>query len=83
MNALSLSGAEIIKGCKITIRSRDHDNAHLGGLPKNLWDVKGKLCSKSGKDRYKTELTTLSTDSGHALDGHTQVNSCVATVTAP
>ena len=38
-----------------------------------LWDVKGKLCSKFGKDRSKIELAILSTDAGWTPDEHTQL----------
>jgi len=33
-----------------------------------LRDVKGKLCSKFGEDRSKTELTILAVVAGHRTD---------------
>ena len=43
-----------------------------------LRDVKGKLCSKFGEDRYKTELTILAVVAGwtdtRQTDGHAKVN---------
>jgi len=40
-----------------------------------LWDVKGKLCSKLGQDRSKTQLTILAVvEDRQTPDGHAKVN---------
>ena len=79
MNAL------LVWGIKLEVWSRDRDHAHFRDCPEKyfLRDMNGKLCSKFGEDRSKTELTILAvvagwmdgrTDTRWTLDGHAKVN---------